>query len=234
MEDERRPCESCSALNGPAAAYCWQCQASLQVLAGSGSIQRGGLRSASVPGAISGPTHLASTSGSPKPSPVRWAVVVVVIAAVAAGGWVLSRPKAVSLPEQLDGASRTRYEERNEPAPFDDHPPARVLMGAYGSDPADPGSFGIVVWVIEDGYPNGAGTGQILTVALPEGLTVDTTRGVSASVDGASFECVPATSIQRTVCAWNGGRVDGLIGTGELDLDAALLQAERIRTEIGA
>jgi hypothetical protein len=147
---------------------------------------------------------------------------------------MLMRPHVVSLPMELDGARRVSYDERHQASPFDSHPPAHVMGGSYGSDPpAAPGSFGVVIWVIDGDYPNGPGPIQILTVARPTGLTFDDLRQVSESVDGTNFECVPATSIERTICAWNGGQVDGMLGTPELDLHAALLQTERIAKEIG-
>jgi hypothetical protein len=161
-------------------------------------------------------------------------VALVAVLGLAAGAWVLMRPHAVSLPLELDGVPRVSYDERHQASPFDNHPPAHVMGGSYGSDPpSEQGSFGVVIWVIEEGYPNGPGPIQILTVARPTGLTFDDMRQVSESVDGTSFECVPATSIARTICAWNGGQVDGMVGTPELDLHAALLQTERIAKQIG-
>jgi hypothetical protein len=146
----------------------------------------------------------------------------------------MMRPHVVSLPLELDGARRVSYMERSESSPFSDHPPARVLAGVYGADPAaSPGSFAVVIWVIEDGHSNGPGPIQILTVAKPTGLTFDDMRQVSENVGNAMFECVPATSIARTMCAWNNGQVDGMIGTPELDLHTALLQTERIAKQIG-
>jgi hypothetical protein len=162
-------------------------------------------------------------------------VALITVVGLAAGAWVLMRPHVVSLPMELDGARRVSYLERSEASPFDDHPPARLLAAAYGADPpAAPGTFAVIVWVIQDGHPNGPGPIQILTVAKPTGLTFDDLRQVSENVGNAMFECVPATSIARTLCAWNNGQVDGMIGTPELDLHAALLQTERIAKQIGS
>jgi len=233
VEDERQPCAACGALNTPTAAFCWQCQSSLRVLVGAGASQR--------PGRPMGFGAATATTRDGRPpsatgthaSPVRWAVALIAVLGLAAGAWVLTRPHIVSLPLELDGARRVSYDERSEASPFDSHPPAHVMAGSYGSDPpAAAGSFGVVIWVIEEGHPNGPGPIQILTAAKPAGLTFDDMRQVSENVGNASFECVPATSIERTICAWNDGQVDGMIGTPELDLHAALLQTERIAKQI--
>ena len=235
MEDERKPCAACGALNTPTAAFCWQCQSSLRVLVGAGAAQRPGRPIGFGAAAATPGDHRPSSATGSQASPIRWAVALITVVGLAAGAWVLMRPHVVSLPMELDGARRVSYLERSEASPFDDHPPARLLAAAYGADPpAAPGTFAVIVWVIQDGHPNGPGPIQILTVARPTGLTFDDLRQVSESVDGTNFECVPATSIERTICAWNGGQVDGMLGTPELDLHAALLQTERIAKQIGS
>ena len=232
LEEGRRPCTRCGALNPPAAPHCWQCQGSLRSPSGSALMVHAEVRSAS--GLRSGQAPTAQPSGPVGGKAKPWLFVsIAVLLLVAGGSWVLFRTKPISLPEQLDGSHRVVYQESVITSPFDQHPQVRLLEGGYGTDPAAAGSFGVSVWIMPSGQ-NGTTPVEILTLGLPAGVKVDVLGGVTASVDGADFECAASSTHATTMCAWSDGDVAGLIGTRERDPHKALAQVERIQREIGA
>jgi hypothetical protein len=221
-EPQRLPCAGCGALNPPAASFCWQCQESVGVPSGFGSPMR--------PVSVQPDVHPGSSGG--RLSRLLIVSVGAFILAVA-GAFVVTRHKSVSLPEQLEGEPRALFQQGEVPSPFGQHPTVRTLEAGYGTDPSAPGSFGISVWITSKGQ-NGSEPAEILTLGLPSGVKVDVFKGLSASMDGADFECATSTTNMSTMCAWSGGDVAGMVGLRELDLQKALAETERIKTAIGA
>ncbi|MEA2521828.1 MAG: hypothetical protein QOI81_1474 [Actinomycetota bacterium] len=176
-----------------------------------------------------------SASGIATRHPARWGVIALAIVVLAGGAWFVSRPKAISLPLQLEGSTRTNFREFDAASPFGDHPPAHILQGGYGTDPAAPGSFAVEVWIVDKGRDAGS-PAQVLTLALPPGLVIDMDHGASAAISGADFECARATSTATptTICGWSGPTAAGLIGSRQTDLQAALAMTERIEAAVGA
>jgi hypothetical protein len=226
----RTACPSCGALNDASGAFCWQCHAAVRQRSAQGFSDRGALQQMT---GANGDVRTRSSRGMAASQ--RSILMMLVLAAAAAATWFLvaGRHNNVSFPEEFEGAQRVGYREVVGSSPFEDHAPATRYDAGYGTDPAAPGSFGVSVWVVE-GRATSTTTAQILTLAPPEGVKVDVFAGVSATVDGADFECAPSTTNASTMCAWTSKEIDGFLGTREPDLQAALAQAERLRSAIGA
>lgn len=208
-------CPACGAANGRLAAFCWRCYRPFAGRAPMPPTSR-------LPGPPS-PLHTpAPLVGEPMPAPYRsrnpvgaLAVIAVVVAAIGAAAFLLTRGNGVDLPESFAGLSRIENEQVDLAVDlFRDAADGQGVegdMALYGGG-GIPGAA--LVWVRDATVPTTDEAFAAFSDGFNTGLTggLDPTRMVSETVDGVEYVCASVASVPPAgICMWQDHEVFWLL-----------------------